>query len=140
MLKVVTWSTCESEYAGLGKSSNEAIYLWQLHTELGIAKKGVLLLGDNSSSLKLVENLDFHQRSKHILLRYHSITDRVKDGSIELCKVDTGLNAADMMTKQVDVKMLKICKALIGMVPSGYKLSMVVDGCCRQVLFFPTLS
>ena len=119
MLKVVTFSTCESEHVGLSESSNEAMYLWQLQNELGIGKESVLLLGDNESSLKLAENPVFHQRSKHILIRYHSIRDRVRDGVIELCEVDTGLNATDMMTKQVGITILRSCKALVGVVPSG---------------------
>ena len=45
--------------------------------------------------------------------------DRVEEGLIELCKVDTGLNAADMMTKSVAVGISKICKGLVGMVSSG---------------------
>ena len=44
--------------------------------------------------------------------------------------MDTGLNAADMMTKNVEVGILKVCKKLAGMVTSGQKLSIVVDGCC----------
>ena len=67
----------------------------------------------------LVENLVFHQRSKHILLKYHSLRDRVASGIIELRKVDTGLNAADMMTKNVGVGVLRVCKQLAGVVTSG---------------------
>ena len=48
---------------------------------------------------------------------------------IVLCKVDTGLNAADMLTKYVGVGVLKVCKGLIGMKSSGYKLSMVSFMC-----------
>ena len=119
MMKVVTHSSCESEYVGLSESSNEAVYLQQLQEELGIGKPSVLLLGDNESSLKLAENPVFHQKSKHILIKYHSIRERVEKGKIELCKVDTGLNAADMMTKNVGVGVLKMCKGLVGMVSSG---------------------
>ena len=79
----------------------------------------MLLLGDNESSLKLAENPVFHQKSKHILIKYHSIRERVEKGRIELCKVDTGLNAANMMTKNVGVGVLKMCKGLVGMVSSG---------------------
>ena len=118
MMKVLTHSTCESEYVGLSESSNEAVYLQQLQEEIGIGKKGVLLLGDNESSLKLAENPVFHQKSKHILIKYHSIRERVEKGMIELCKVDTGPNAADMMTKNVSVGILKICEGLVGMVSS----------------------
>ena len=37
-----------------------------------------------------------------------------------------------MLTKNVGVGVLKVCKGLVGMIGSGYKLSMNVDGCCRE--------
>ena len=119
MLKEVTHNSCESECIGLSNTGNEAIYLQQLQEEMKIGKKGVLLYGDNESSLKLAENPVFHQRSKHILIKYHSRRDGVEDKVIELCKVDTGLNAADMLTKSVAVGVLNMCKGLVGMVING---------------------
>ena len=101
MMKVVTHSGCESEYVGPSESGNEAIYFNQLQGELNVGGPSVLLYGDNESSLKLAETPVFHQRSKHVLLKYHSHRERVETGLIDLCKVDTGLNAADMMTKSV---------------------------------------
>ena len=73
-----------------------------------------MLLGDNESSIKLAMNPVFHQKSKRILLR-----DKIEEGVIKLCNVDTGLNAADMMTKNVGVGVLRVCKGLVGMGPSG---------------------
>ena len=119
MMKLVTHSSCESEYVGLSEAGNEAVCLNQLQGEMKIGKMSVLLLGDNESSLKLAMNPVFHQRSKHIRIKYHSLRDRVEEGLIELCKIDTGLNAADMMTKNVGVGILKVCKGLVGMVASG---------------------
>ena len=84
-----------------------------------IGKGSVLLLGDNESSLKLALNPVFHQRSKHIRIKYLSLRDRVEEGLIELCKVDTGLNVADMMTKNMGVGVLKVCKSLVRVVSSG---------------------
>ena len=81
-----------------------------------IGKTSVLLLGDNESFLKLAMNPVFHQRSKHIRIKHR---DRVEEGLIELCKIDTGLNVADMMTKNVGVGIRKVCKGLVGMVASG---------------------
>ena len=118
-MKVVTHSSCESEYVGLSDAGNESIYLMQLQGELGVGGSCVLVYGDNESSLKLAENPVFHQRSKHILLKYHSIRDQVEKGTVELSKVDTGLNAADMLTKSVGVGILKVCKSLAGMIISG---------------------
>ena len=119
-MKLVTHSSCESEYVGLSEAGNEAVYLHQLQGEMKIGKESVLMLGDNESSLKLALNLVFHQRSKHIRIKYHSIRDRVEEGLIELCKVDTGLNAADMLTKNIGVGILKICKGLVGMVSTQF--------------------
>ena len=47
MMRVVIYSSCESEYVGLSESGNEVVHLQQLQGELGIGKKGVLLMGDN---------------------------------------------------------------------------------------------
>lgn len=47
----------------------------------------------------------------------------MEEGLIELCKIDAGLNAADMLTKHVGVGALKICEGLVGMI-EGDKLSM----------------
>ena len=70
MMKTVTHGSCEREYVGLSDARNEGMYLNQLQEEMGIDKKHVLLLGDNESSLKLVENPVFHQRSKQIRMKY----------------------------------------------------------------------
>ena len=119
MMKLVTHSSCESEYVGLSEAGNEAVHLRQLQGELGIGEGSVLVLGDNESSIKLALNPVFHRRSKHIRIKFHSLRDRVEEGVVELCKVDTGLNAADMLTKNVGVGILKVCKGLVGMVSSG---------------------
>ena len=119
MMKGVTHSSYESENVGLSEAGNEAIYLQQLQGEMEIGTERVLLLGDNESSLKLAMNPVFHQRSKHIRIQYHSLRYKVEEGLIELGKVDTGLNAADMFTKNVGVGVLKVCKGLVGMMESG---------------------
>ena len=118
-MKVVTHNSCESEYVGFSEAANEVLYLSQLQEEMGIGKGAVLLLGDNESSLKLATNPVFHQRSEHIRTKYHSLRDRVEENIIQLCKIDTGLNAADMLTKHVGVGVLKTCKGLVGMTKCG---------------------
>lgn len=48
-MKSVNHNSCESE------AGNDAIYLNQLQGEMSIGKPGVLLKGDNESSLNLVK-------------------------------------------------------------------------------------
>ena len=117
LLETITHSSCESEYLALSGAGNEAIYLSQMQKELGIAGEwGVLLLGDNESSMKLAENSVFHKRSKHIEIKYHSIRERVAKKNIELKFVRSEEQAADMLTKAVSVKVLKVNCALVGLV------------------------
>jgi hypothetical protein len=44
---------------------------------------------DNQSCIKLSENPVFHDRSKHIEIRYHFIRDYVQRGAIELQYIST---------------------------------------------------
>ena len=41
MMKLVTHSSCESEYVGLSEAGNEVVYLQQLQGEMCIGKEGV---------------------------------------------------------------------------------------------------
>ena len=43
----------------------------------------------------------------------------MEEGLIGLCKIDTGLNVADMLTKQVGVRVIRVFNGLIGLVESG---------------------
>ena len=88
----------------------------QMQKKLGIGGGSVMLLGDNESSLKLVENPVFHKRSKHIEIKYHSVRERVSKKKISLQFVKSEDQAADMLTKAVSVKVLKKNCDLVGLV------------------------
>ena len=115
-MKVVTHIPCESEYMGLSESGIEAMYLTQLQGETGVGKKGVMLLG----VLLEAGNEPCVPLALHAIhIKFHSFRDRVEEGLIEVCKIATGLNVAYMLTKHVGVRVLKTCKALVGMSTSG---------------------
>jgi hypothetical protein len=40
-----------------------------------------------------------HQKSKHVLLRYHLIREIIERGDVKVCKVDTDANMVDPLTK-----------------------------------------
>ena len=54
---------------------------------------------DNQSCLKLTENTVFHDRSKHIELKYHFIRDMVQRGAIKLQYIHTNEQIADILIK-----------------------------------------
>ena len=47
----------------------------------------------------MCKDLDFHERSKHIDVRYHFIGEKVAEGKIDMVKVPTEDNPSDMDTK-----------------------------------------
>jgi hypothetical protein len=54
---------------------------------------------DNQSCVKLTENPVFHDKSKHIEIRYHYIRDMVQRGAVKLQYVATDEQIADVLTK-----------------------------------------
>ena len=49
-----------------------------------------------------MENLVFHDKSKHIEIKYHYIRDMVQRGAVKLQYVATGEHIADVLTKPLD--------------------------------------
>jgi hypothetical protein len=58
-----------------------------------------MTLCDNQSCIKITENPVFHDKSKHIEIRYHYIRGMVQRGAIKLQYVGTGEHVADVLTK-----------------------------------------
>lgn len=52
--------------------------------------------------IHLSENSVYHERTKHIDVRYHFIRDIIGKGDIEAKKVHTSDNPADMITIRLD--------------------------------------
>jgi len=72
--KSVALSTAEAEYIAASMASCEAVWLRKLFSELfGHALDTTMILCDNQSGILLSEALVFHDRSKHIDIRYHFI-------------------------------------------------------------------
>jgi hypothetical protein len=49
--------------------------------------------------MKLTENHVFHDRSKHIEIKYHYIRDMVQRGAVELQYISTDEQIANILTK-----------------------------------------
>ena len=75
----VALSTAEAEYIVASYASCEAIWLRKLLSGLfNLELETTVILCDNQSCIKMTENPMFHDRSKHIEIRYFYIRDRYK--------------------------------------------------------------
>jgi hypothetical protein len=81
----VALSMVEAEYIATCSTSNEAMWLWKLLAGLfDLELEATCIWCDNQSCVKLTENLVFHDKSKHIKIRYHYIRDMVQKGAVKL--------------------------------------------------------
>jgi hypothetical protein len=89
----------------------QALWLARLLGDLlGRDVGAVELRVDNQSSLALVKNPVFYERSKHIRVRYHFIRDCLAEGSIKARYINTKDQLADLLTKPLGrIKFLELC-------------------------------
>jgi hypothetical protein len=70
---------------------------------------------DNKSAIDLSKNLVLHSRTKHIDLRHHFLRDNVQKGNIEITKVPSEENVADIFTKPLKKETFQIMRLGLGM-------------------------
>jgi hypothetical protein len=98
--KIVALSSCEAEYVAATAAACQGVWLKRLLGELLGHDGGVPELHiDNKSAIALTKNPVFHDRSKHIQIRYHFIRQCVEDGDIDVLFVRTNDQLSDIMTK-----------------------------------------
>ena len=100
--KSVALSSVEAEYMTASQASCEAIWLHKLLVGLfGRELRPTIIYCDNQSCIKLSENPVFHDRSKHIEIRYHFIRYWVQRGAVQLKNISTDDQVADILTKSL---------------------------------------
>ncbi|KAE8721075.1 hypothetical protein F3Y22_tig00016885pilonHSYRG00007 [Hibiscus syriacus] len=97
---IVTLSTCEAEYIAATSCVCHAIWLRNLLKEIGlIQEEPTKVCVDNKSAIALSKNPVFHDRSKHIDIRYHYIRECVARNDVEVEYVNSQDQVTDIFTK-----------------------------------------
>ena len=97
----VDLSTTEVEYMTAVEASKKALWLRGLVKIFSIIQDSVRVYCDRQSSIHLAKHHRYH-KTKHIGVRYYKICQWVmEDKVIDLVKISTKKNPADMMTKTI---------------------------------------
>ena len=105
-------SVCEAEYIAASDAVKEVVWLRKFINELGVAPSldgPVLLYCDSTGAIAQAKESKAHQRTKHILHRFHLVRENV-----DLQKIDGKENLADPLTKALTIKEFDNHKSKMG--------------------------
>jgi hypothetical protein len=118
--RVVALSSCEAKYIAVTTAATQAIWMArQLGELLGREQEVVELKVHSKSALTLARNPVFHERSKHIDLRYHFIQNYLTEGTVSATYINTVDQLADILTKALGRVKFQEQRARIGMIQIG---------------------
>jgi transposase InsO family protein len=113
----IALSTAEAEYIAACSVSCEAIWLRKLLTGLfDLEMRATVILCDNQSCIEMTTNPVFHDRSKHMEIRYHYIRDMVQRGALKLQCISKDEQVADVLTKPLSCVKFEYFRDKLGIV------------------------
>ncbi|KAK8504634.1 hypothetical protein V6N12_017211 [Hibiscus sabdariffa] len=95
-------STTEAEYIAASEAAKEAVWIKKFISELGVVpsiSNAIGLYCDNNGVIVQANEPRSHQRSKHILRRFHLNREIIDRGDVEICKVHIDDKIANPLTK-----------------------------------------
>ncbi|PKI58419.1 hypothetical protein CRG98_021177 [Punica granatum] len=102
--ETIAYSTTEAEYIAASNTAKEAVWIKKFVTEIAMGPSiadPVELYYDNNGAIAQAKEPRSHQRSKHILRRFHLIRKIVDRGDVKICRIPTDKNLADPLTKSL---------------------------------------
>jgi len=105
---VVTLSTTEAEFMALTEAVKEAIWIRGLLDDMGLKPEAASVWCDSQSASCLSKNNAFHERTKHIAVKFYFIRDIIEAREVEVEKIHTSRNPVDIVTTALDhLKLLR---------------------------------
>ncbi|GJV12020.1 putative ribonuclease H-like domain-containing protein [Tanacetum coccineum] len=101
---VVANSTTEAEYIAASHCCGQVLWIQNQMLDYGYNFMQTKIHVDNESAICVVKNPVYHSKTKHIEIRHHFIRDSYEKRLIEMVKIHTNNNVADLLTKAFDVK------------------------------------
>ncbi|GJU29093.1 putative ribonuclease H-like domain-containing protein [Tanacetum coccineum] len=100
---IVTNSTTEAEYVAAVNCYGQVLWIQNQMLDYGFNFMNTKIHIDNESTICIVKNPVFHSKTKHIEIRHHFIRDSYEKKLIQVIKIHTDHNVADLLTKAFDV-------------------------------------
>ncbi|GJZ25876.1 putative ribonuclease H-like domain-containing protein [Tanacetum coccineum] len=112
---VVANSTTEAEYVAASSCYGQVLWIQNQLLDYGYNFMNTKIFIDNESTICIMKNLMFHSKTKHIEIRHHFIRDSYEKRLIQVIKIHTDHNVADLLTKAFDIDDWKGMQQLLWM-------------------------
>ncbi|GJZ83418.1 hypothetical protein Tco_0648591 [Tanacetum coccineum] len=99
---VVANSTTKVEYIAASNCCGQVLWIQNQLLDYGYKFMHTKIYIDNESTICIVKNLVFHSKTKHIEIRHHFIMDSNRKKLIQMIKIHTDQNVANLLTKAFD--------------------------------------
>ncbi|GJT43981.1 putative ribonuclease H-like domain-containing protein [Tanacetum coccineum] len=93
----------EARYVATANCCRHVLWIQNQMLDYGFNFMNTKIFIDNESTICIVKNLVFHSKTKHIEIRHHFIRDCYENKLIQVIKIRTDHNVADLLTKAFDV-------------------------------------
>ncbi|GJT66810.1 putative ribonuclease H-like domain-containing protein [Tanacetum coccineum] len=120
---VVANSTTEAEYIAASHCCGQVLWIQNQMLDYGFNFMQTKIHVDNESAICVVKNPVYHFKTKPIEIRHHFIRDSYEKRLIEMVKIHTDNNVADLLTKAFDVSRFNFLVASIGKRGQDTKIS-----------------
>ncbi|GKC70875.1 hypothetical protein Tco_1116758 [Tanacetum coccineum] len=113
---IVVNSTTVAEYVAAGNCCGQVLWIQNQMMDYGFNFMNIKIDIDNESTICIVKNHIYHSRTKHIGIQHHFIRDCYEKRLIDVIKIHTDANVADLLTKGFDVTRFNFLVVNIGMI------------------------
>ncbi|KAJ9550670.1 hypothetical protein OSB04_014715 [Centaurea solstitialis] len=97
----------EAEYVAAAQCCSQVLWIQNQMLDYGMTFLNTPVYIDNNSAISIVNNPVKHSKTKHIEIKYHFIRDSNEKKLIQVLKVHTDYQYADLFTKAFDVGRFK---------------------------------
>ncbi|GJZ62673.1 putative ribonuclease H-like domain-containing protein [Tanacetum coccineum] len=104
---IVANSTTEAEYVAAANCCRQVLWIQNQMLDYGFNFMNTKIHIDNESTICIIKNPVFHSKMKHIEIRHHFIRDSYEKKLIQVIKIHTDHNVADLLTKAFDVSRME---------------------------------
>ncbi|GJT85301.1 putative ribonuclease H-like domain-containing protein, partial [Tanacetum coccineum] len=112
---IVANSTTKAEYVAAANCCGQVLWIQNQMLDYGFNFMNTKIYIDNESTICIVKNPVFHSKTKHIEISHHFIRDSYEKRLIEVIKIHTDHNVANLLTKAFDVSRFNFLIASIGL-------------------------